>query len=244
MPDGMCLVLKNRHPLQGKEVIAVAHTEVRVRIKPIVPLGTDRRTCTLNGDKLLVVSRETSSSATRRRLSPLNIPGSSAQIPIAVVDIATVNSIHRALLEQGLTVPIRVSSIALKGGPECPLGWTYEEGGRLNALAGAARSELGASQGLVIKAYVGASGTKFTEGEGAYRWDVSIERFGAGLICGRAAYVHAESSLPVTEDNCIQAAMSMLPGGAVSLNQSKSSGQGLRGSGSGCVYMAVGLVLE
>ena len=36
----------------------------------------------------------------------------------------------------------------------------------------------------------------------------------------------------------------MLPEGAVSLNQCPSGGQGLHGTGSGYVYMAVGLVLE
>jgi len=57
-------------------------------------------------------------------------------------------------------------------------------------------------------------------------------------------HVHVESDLPATEDNCIKAALSVLPEGAVFLNQSKSGGQGLRGSGSGYVYMAIGLVLE
>jgi len=113
-----------------------------------------------------------------------------------------------------------------------------EEGRSLHALGEAARFMLGASQELVINAHVGATGKKTIEGEGGCRWDVSIGRFGAGPICARAAYVHVESDLPATEDNCIKAALSVLPEGAISLNQSKSGGQGLRGSGSGYVYMA------
>ena len=246
--------------LEGEVVNVVGHAPVRVRIEPPPGLETGRLAFTLNGKNLQVVWRK-QGGAHRCLFSPgsSSVPedpaaaaaalpsseGSSAENPIIFEDLSTVGDIHRALEElTGFPVRVRTTATRLGGGPDRLIDWLLEQLSSMQALAEAARHGLDESQTLTVKMYAGASGRLVVVGQGGHRWDLAIDLFGSGLICARAAYVHVESNLPATEHSCIQAAMSMLPEGAVFLNQCPSGGQGLHGTGSGYVYMAVGLVLE